>query len=240
MSEAIPVELKIPTNIETRTRIFKKDEEIPASPSKIYYVEQGAVKVIKPIKINDGDKKLVGNALLRVLGPKKTFELHPSHVTPSNVDDIMSPKVIAIESPTVVSWYYEKMLKGGLMSIRRQYYNDLKVESRVCAELSYILMIQDNKLKIVEYLKFLHRNYGSGSALISGNLRHVDIAAMLGLARVTVTRLLGDLKKEGFLTEDKAGRICPPSNDDFFENMQSYFTHPPTKAIIKKAPRQSL
>ena len=170
--------------LELRTRILIENETISARPNIIYYIKSGAVK------ITDQEDRLT-----QLVFENTTFE--------ATEKDIILP----IRTKTEIIWFNEEHLKV-LADLRNRLLHDARQQKKLALELNKVLSLFDTKDKILESLHWMYECSKESKSLdrfeegipdfnkVPLYITLEQIAKMIGTTRVTVSRLLKELKEE--------------------------------------------
>ena len=176
-------------SLGVRTRFLKTNESIIGNPRMVYNVSQGLLKITNNEEI-----------IFKLVTPYETVKLSDNQVMTAERDS------------TVVTWNYLDKLHE-LPRLRDQFLINLSQQQIKSEELIQILAISNSKEKIFRYLRFwcsykeseliqtafLSSNPNNLFIKVPFNITHSEIAANTGLTRVTVTRLIKELRNEGLL-----------------------------------------
>ncbi len=195
-----------------RDRIFKKDERIPARPELLYLVSKGAVRLIGTAAQNseiedlpiespeyDGD---TGEAFLGFVDSGQPFEIvaQSSFILQAyaHVDD------------TQVIWLYWQDLDNWPY-FRKEVYEALRYQHQ--RKLLWLSALGQRKTidRLIGFLTLLIEEYGNPyqqSYCLPYTLTHAQIGSAIGSTRVTVTRLMGKLRRQGLISIKDDRFIC--------------------------------
>ena len=174
-------------SLGVRTRFLKTNESIIGNPRMVYNVSQGLLKITNNEEI-----------IFKLVTPYETVKLSDNQVMTAERDS------------TVVTWNYLDKLHE-LPRLRDQFLINLSQQQIKSEELIQILAISNSKEKIFRYLRFWCsykipdsnkvscENSNNLFIKVPFNITHSEIAANTGLTRVTVTRLIKELRNEGLL-----------------------------------------
>lgn len=193
-----------------RDRTFNKDEQIPTRPQLIYLVNRGAVRLVGQNKDrveSDSDEldELEPEQLesfLGFVGAKKPFEI----VAQSS----FSVNAYAHVDRTHIVWLYWQDLDKW-PDFRQQLYEAFRYQHQ--RKLLWLSALGQRKTidRLMGFLALLLEEYGIEEGQICClpySLTHAQIGSAIGSTRVTVTRLMGKLRRQGiiFIREDNS--IC--------------------------------
>lgn len=173
-----------------RSNIFKKDQVIRTRPGLIYLVSAGVVRVV-------GDR----DNLLSIVSSGQPFET------------ISSSSAVAHINDTKVVWLYEEDLKKWpglehklLQAFRFGYQQQLAIANA--------FSLTDASQRLLEYLTVTILDLGiaqSQGLTLPFPLTHNQLASIIGTTRVTVTRVIQQLKKQQQIGVTKEGFFYLPS-----------------------------
>jgi CRP-like cAMP-binding protein len=187
---------------------YSSGQAIRMAPHEIWIVCRGVVQL--STLYPNGDEALLGLA-----GPSMPFGLpftlaHPYQATALSAVDLMRLTIAEVEqSPTLT--------KGILRHINRR----LRQTEAILALVGH-RRVRD---RLCHLLLLLQQEIGAPTATgtrLSVRLTHQHLANAIGTTRVTVTRLLGQLREEGWLNIDRDHHIVMPP-----------LTHSPNKLEAK-------
>lgn len=195
-----------------RDRLFDKDERIPTRPELLYLVSQGAVRLVgkpneKPIEVAaEFDEELIEEAFLGFIAAGQPFEI----VTKPS----FSLQAYAHVDCTRVIWLYWHDLENW-SRFRQEIHEAFRYQHQ--RKLLWLSALGQRKTidRLASFLKLLVEEYGSlegQSYCLPYTLTHAQIGSAIGSTRVTVTRLMGKLRRQGLISIDKDNCICIPDN----------------------------
>lgn len=203
-----------------RDRIFKKDERIPARPELLYLVSKGAVRLIGTATTQNSEIEEIptesseqdgdtGEAFLGFVDSGQPFEIvaQSSFVLQAyaHVDD------------TQVIWLYWKDLDNW-PHFRQEIYEALRYQHQ--RKLLWLSALGQRKTieRLISFLTLLIEEYGKPyeqSYCLPYILTHAQIGSAIGSTRVTVTRLMGKLRRQGLISIKDDRFICIPNTNPF-------------------------
>ncbi|MEM7756723.1 MAG: Crp/Fnr family transcriptional regulator [Cyanobacteria bacterium P01_G01_bin.67] len=198
--------------IHYRDRIFRKDEQIPARPQLIYLVNQGAVRLVSQIQNSSEQNSVIESAeldleqleesFLGFVGAEKPFEI----VTQSS----FSINAYAHVDQTHVAWLYWQDLDNW-PDFRQQLYEDFRYQHQ--RKLLWLSALGQRKTidRLTSFLTLLVEEYGIHQEChhcLPYSLTHAQIGSAIGSTRVTVTRLMGKLRRQGIISIQADNSIC--------------------------------
>ncbi|MGB2925528.1 MAG: Crp/Fnr family transcriptional regulator [Limnothrix sp.] len=174
-----------------RTRIFFREDKIPVRSGLLYFVNSGFVRLESSIQSsqNDTNHELV-NTVISFVGADQPIDVFST--------EYISFEAIAQTDRTEVFWAYwsdlehwPEMKLAVLESLQFQHQRQLILRS--------ILGQKRTVDQLFLYIEFLVKLYGEphpNGRKIPFMLTHDHLASVLGTTRVTVSRLIGQLKEE--------------------------------------------
>ncbi|MEM8604448.1 MAG: Crp/Fnr family transcriptional regulator [Cyanobacteria bacterium P01_H01_bin.121] len=177
-------------------QFFQSGQTIPLQPNKLWMVRHGVVilSTIYP----SGEEALLGLA-----GPSTSFGLpltlvHPYNAIALTSVDLASVSLADVERSPALS---HELLQSAHRRLQQ-------------AEMILSLMGQrrvEDRLR--QFLILLKQEVGQPTPQgirLGVRLTHQHLASALGTTRVTITRLLGQLRREGWLQMDRSRHIVLP------------------------------
>ena len=193
-----------------RDRVFRKDEQIPTRPQLIYLVDRGAVRLVGQTQDraeNDPEEseELEPEQLesfLGFVGAKKPFEI----VAQSS----FSINAFAHVDRTRVAWLYWQDLENW-PDFRLQLYEAFRYQHQ--RKLLWLSALGQRKTidRLIGFLTLLVDEYGFEQEqmyCLPYSLTHAQIGSAIGSTRVTVTRLMGKLRRQGIIVVKEDNSIC--------------------------------
>lgn len=195
-----------------RDRIFKKDERIPARPELLYLVNKGAVRLIgtaQNSEINDSlttesseDDEDTEEAFLGFINSGQPFEI----VAQSS----FVLQAYAHVDNTQVVWLYWQDLDNW-PHFQQEVYEALRYQHQ--RKLLWLSALGQRKTidRLMSFLTLLIEEYGTPheqSYCLPYILTHAQIGSAIGSTRVTVTRLMGKLRRQGLIKIKDDRFIC--------------------------------
>ena len=195
-----------------RDRIFAKDEQIPARPQLIYLVNKGAVRLVSHnqnsteetavLDPDESEQDLNEESFLGFVGAEKPFEI----VSQST----FSINAYAHVDQTQVAWLYWQDLEKW-PNFRQELYESFRYQHQ--RKLLWLSALGQRKTidRLTSFLTLLVEEYGveqEQDCCLPYNLTHAQIGSAIGSTRVTVTRLMGKLRREGIIKVQSDNSIC--------------------------------
>ena len=195
-----------------RDRIFRKDEQIPARPQLIYLVNQGVVRLVGKAQNNSDISSIVESvepdcdqfeeAFLGFVGAGRPFEIvaQPS----------FSLHAYAHVDRTHVVWLYWNDLKNW-PDFRQEVYEAFRYQHQ--RKLLWLSALGQRRTidRLTSFLSLLIEEYGDSDEqeyCLPYTLTHAQIGSAIGSTRVTVTRLMGKLRRQGLISIREDSSIC--------------------------------
>ncbi|MEO1670595.1 MAG: Crp/Fnr family transcriptional regulator [Cyanobacteria bacterium J06631_2] len=195
-----------------RDRIFAKDEQIPSRPQLIYLVNQGAVRLVSQtqnfpsesidIISDESELDFLEESFLGFVGVKKAFEI----IAESNFNITAYAHV----DQTQVAWLYWQDL-ANWPGFQQQLYEVFRYQHQ--RKLLWLSALGQRKTidRLTSFLTLLVEEYGveqDQDCCLPYTLTHAQIGSAIGSTRVTVTRLMGKLRREGVINVLSDNSIC--------------------------------
>lgn len=199
-----------------RDRIFNKDEQIPVRPQLIYLVNQGAVRLVsettnqsdnnsaKPLSESDSEfAEEIEKTFLGFIGAGKPFEIL------SHQD--FSFHAYAHVDYTQVAWLYWQDLENW-PNFRQEIYEAFRDQHQ--RKLLWLSALGQRRTidRLTSFLHLLIEEYGAQDedrqCCLPYTLTHAQIGSAIGSTRVTVTRLMGKLRRQGIISVKEDNSIC--------------------------------
>ncbi len=195
-----------------RDRIFRKDEQIPTRPQLIYLVNLGAVRLVSQnhnfpetnpvIDSEEFELDQLEESFLGFVGAERPFEI----VTQSS----FSINAYAHVDQTHVAWLYWQDLENW-PDFRQQLYEDFRYQHQ--RKLLWLSALGQRKTidRLTSFLTLLIEEYGipqEHNCCLPYALTHAQIGSAIGSTRVTVTRLMGKLRRQGIISIQGDNSIC--------------------------------
>lgn len=196
-----------------RDRIFNKDERIPTRPDLLYLVSQGAIRLVgipnqKPQQVTrELDEELIEEAFLGFIDAGQPFEI----VAQSS----FSLQAYAHVDDTRVIWLYWNDLENW-PDFRQVVYEAFRHQHQ--RKLLWLSALGQRKTidRLASFLTLLVEEYGNADRenyCLPYSLTHAQIGSAIGSTRVTVTRLMGKLRRQGLISLDRDNFICIPNTE---------------------------
>ena len=198
-----------------RERTFRKDERIPARSGLLYLVHQGAVRLVGACQTSTvGDDKLdetetsadfPEEAFLGFVDAGQPFEIV--------VQSSFSLEAYAHVDKTVIVWMYWHDLENW-PNFRQEVFEAFRYQHQ--RKLLWLSALGQRKTidRLISFLTLLIEEYGQPGkqgCYLPYLLTHAQIGSAIGSTRVTVTRLMGKLRKQGLILIQDDNLICMPN-----------------------------
>ncbi|MEM9245170.1 MAG: Crp/Fnr family transcriptional regulator [Cyanobacteria bacterium P01_F01_bin.153] len=197
-----------------RCRTFAKDEKIPTRPGLIYLVERGAVRLVgtssapsvaaDPADGEDGSESDVEleEAFLGFVGAGQPFEIV--------AQSPFSLQSYAHVDRTSVLWMYWNDLENW-PHFRREVLDAFRYQHQ--RKLLWLSTLGQRRTidRLLGYLTLLVEEFGQPcdqGYCLPWPLTHAQIGSAIGSTRVTVTRLMGKLRKRNLICQQGDNLIC--------------------------------
>ena len=198
-----------------RDRIFRKDEQIPTRPQLIYLVNQGAVRLVSEIQVDQDstdpefaelaasqDLEPLTEAFLGFVSAGKPFEI----VTQSS----FHVHAYAHVEYTQVAWFYWQDFENW-SGLRQEIYEAFRYQHQ--RKLLWLGALGQRKTidRLTSFLMLLIEEHGENQeqeCCLPHTLTHAQIGSAIGSTRVTVTRLMGKLRRQGIISVKPDNSIC--------------------------------
>lgn len=190
-----------------RDRVFNKDERIPTRPELIYLVGKGAIRLVgvpaKPTEVStELSDELVAEAFLGFVGAGQPFE------TVKQASFVI--QAYAHVERTQVIWLYWRDLENW-PHFRQQVYQAFRYQHQ--RKLLWLTALGQRKTidRLASFLTLLVEEYGRAEQrgyCLPYTLTHAQIGSAIGSTRVTVTRLMGKLRRQGLISLGEDNTIC--------------------------------
>lgn len=205
-NQATDIRQWIETCYQARSpQAFYRGEAIPLLEQQIWVVDKGMV--VLGTVYPDGTESIFG-----FVGPSGSFGLPLTVVAPYQAKALTSTQLMRFSlaevecSPALLT----ALLPGALQRLRQTEAMLMLVGQR---------QVED---RLRQFLLLLKQEVGqptSEGIRLNIRLTHQQIASILGTTRVTVTRILGELKRQGWLHTDRHHMILSPQTETFASNV---------------------
>ena len=192
--------------IHYRDRLFGRDEQIPTRPQLIYLVDRGAVRLVSRSEdrpeLSESEELQPEESFLGFVSAKKPFEI----VAQSS----FNIRAYAHVDQTKVVWLYWEDLKNW-PGFSQQLYEAFRYQHQ--RKLLWLSALGQRKTidRLTSFLTLLLEEHGiarEGNCCLPYSLTHAQIGSAIGSTRVTVTRLMGKLRRQGIISIKNDNSIC--------------------------------
>ncbi len=199
-----------------RDRLFSKDEPIPVRSGLLYLVNQGVVRLVgtNQSSIKDEDSEIIESAESNLDFPQDNFL---GFVKAGQPFEILSQlgfnvQVYAHWEHTQVIWLYWQDLDNWV-NFRQEVYEALRHQNQHRLLLLMALGQRKTIDRLLSFLKVIieeHGEFCEEGYYLPYLLTHAQIGSTIGSTRVTVTRLMGKLRRQGLILIRNDSLICLP------------------------------
>lgn len=194
-----------------RYRTFSKDERIPARPKLLYLVQRGAIRLVGTAQVSasiDTHSKsslpTVEEAFLGFVGAGQPFEIV--------AQSPFTLQAYAHIDQTSVVWMYWQDLDNW-PHFRREILDAFRYQHQ--RKLLWLSTLGQRRTidRLLGFLTLLIEEFGEpceGGYCLLFPLTHAQIGSAIGSTRVTVTRLMGKLRKDGLIHYQDDNLLCLP------------------------------
>lgn len=203
-----------------RDRAFKKDERIPTRSGLLYLVQKGAVRILgttlqEQCQPANRSQKITEKVFLGLIGSGQPFEIVTqfpfSLEAHAHIDDT---SVIWLYWDELDNWPHFR--REVLEAFRYQHQRKLLWFCTLGQKRTIDRLIGFLKLTIQEYGAPTDRGY-----CLPYPLTHAQIGSAIGATRVTVTRLMGKLRKQGLIEIEEENLICWRKVSDLSQSFEN-------------------
>lgn len=198
-----------------RDRIFRKDEQIPARPQLIYLVNQGAVRLLSQTQNFPREHLLAKTKELNSENPEEIESAFLGFVAAGQPFEIVSQSLFSLEAYahvdyTQVAWLYWQDLDNW-PDFRQVIYEHFRDQHQ--RKLLWLSALGQRRTidRLTSFLMLLVEEYGhekEENYCLPYTLTHAQIGSAIGSTRVTVTRLMGKLRRQGIVLVKDDNTIC--------------------------------
>ncbi|MBW4514460.1 MAG: Crp/Fnr family transcriptional regulator [Timaviella obliquedivisa GSE-PSE-MK23-08B] len=194
-----------------RYRTFRKDEKIPARTGLLYLVHQGFVRLVGEAQVSSSgsaprrSRLNSEEAFLGFIGSTQPFEVIAQY--PFNIQSF------AHVDNTAVIWLYWEDLENR-SEIREEVMAAFRYQHQ--RKLLWLSTLGQRRTsdRLLGFLTLLIEESGQpceGGYYLPFTLTHAQIGSAIGSTRVTVTRLIGKLRRQGLVRTYGENLISLPS-----------------------------
>ncbi|MDJ0536402.1 MAG: Crp/Fnr family transcriptional regulator [Xenococcaceae cyanobacterium MO_207.B15] len=204
--------------IHYRDRIFRKDELIPARPGLLYLVNKGVIrlagKTTQLNSVNENASDIIDSPESNEDFPEETFlgfvpAGQPFEIVAQSCYDLQAYSHL---DGTHVIWLYWHDLDNW-PHFRKEVYEALRYQHQ--RKLLWLSALGQRRTidRLMSFINLLIEEYGEPyeqGYCLPYILTHAQIGSSIGSTRVTVTRLMGKLRRQGLITIRDDNSICVP------------------------------
>jgi CRP-like cAMP-binding protein len=201
-----------------RDRIFRKDEQIPARPQLLYLVNQGAVRLIGKVP-DDKSYDFQVESTESPLDSDRAEESFLGFIRSGQPFEIVSQSSFSLHAyahvdHTHVIWLYWSDLENW-PHFRQEIYEAFRYQHQ--RKLLWLSALGQRRTidRLTSFLTLLIEEYGDDyeqNYCLPYTLTHAQIGSAIGSTRVTVTRLMGKLRRQGVISIQEDNSICLINN----------------------------
>ena len=198
-----------------RDRTFRKDERIPARSGLLYLVNQGAIRLMgisQSSIINDDEPDEIESS------PDFSEEAFLGFVDAGQPFEIVAQSSFNLQAyahvdRTIVIWMYWHDLDNW-PHFRKEVFEAFRYQHQ--RKLLWLSALGQRKTidRLISFLTLLIEEYGKPGEqgyYLPYLLTHAQIGSAIGSTRVTVTRLMGRLRRQGLISLHDDNLICMPN-----------------------------
>ena len=193
--------------VHYRDRVFRRDEQIPTRPQLIYLVNKGAVRLVsqseeRPETVPELEELQPEESFLGFVSARKPFEI----VAQSSFNICAYAHV----DQTQVIWLYWKDLENW-SGFSQQLYEAFRYQHQ--RKLLWLGALGQRRTidRLASFLTLLLEEHGVNqgeNCCLPYSLTHAQIGSAIGSTRVTVTRLMGKLRRQEIISVRDDNSIC--------------------------------
>ncbi len=198
-----------------RERTFRKDERIPARSGLLYLVHQGAVRLVGVSRTKTVSEDEPQEIETSVEFPEEAFLGFVDAGQPFEivVQSSFSLEAYAHIDRTAIVWMYWRDLENW-SHFRQEVFEAFRYQHQ--RKLLWLSALGQRKTidRLISFLTLLIEEYGKPAEqgyYLPYSLTHAQIGSAIGSTRVTVTRLMGKLRKQGLILIQEDNLICMPN-----------------------------
>lgn len=177
-----------------RARTFFREEKIPTRSGLLYFVDEGYVRLESTLVDTKGNASIeLVNTVVDFVGTGQAIDIFTS--------EQLSFEAIAQTDRTTIFWVYWSDLERW-DDLKATVLEHLQFQSQKQIRLRTILGQKRTVDQLRLYFGFLAEMYGQpqdGGLKIPFGITHDNLASVLGTTRVTISRLLNQLKEESHI-----------------------------------------
>lgn len=198
-----------------RDRIFRKDEQIPARPQLIYLVNQGAVRLVSQTQNYLSESLPATSSPLKPENSEESESAFLGFVAAGQPFEVVSQSLFNLQAYahvdyTQVAWLYWQDLDNW-PDFRQAIYENFREQHQ--RKLLWLSALGQRRTidRLTCFLMLLAEEYGQKdqeNQCLPYTLTHAQIGSAIGSTRVTVTRLMGKLRRQGIVSIQDDNTIC--------------------------------
>ena len=210
-----------------RDRLFSKDEPIPVRSGLLYLVNQGVVRLVgtNQSSIKDEDSQVDERPSKRIGEFGESAESNPDFPQDNFLGFVRAGQPFEIVyhldfnvqayahwEHTQVIWLYWQDLDNWV-HFRQEVYEALRHQNQYRLLLLTALGQRKTIDRLLSFLKIIieeHGEFCEEGYYLPYLLTHAQIGSTIGATRVTVTRLMGNLRRQGLILIRNDSLICLP------------------------------
>ena len=209
-----------------RSRVFNKDETIPVRQGLLYLVNEGVVRLTgssapsvfqEQDEINDSGE--IDSSSVNLTENEEISETFLGFVSCGQPFEVISDARFSLQAQahvenTEIIWLYWQDMDIW-PDLRRQVYDMLRYQH--LRKLLWVSALGQRKTidRLMSFFTLLIEEYGEPCEegyYLPYPLTHAQIGNSIGSTRVTVTRLVGELRRQGKLKVMADNSLCLPAN----------------------------
>lgn len=195
MSMSMTVSPLLPNQLAQRRYSFSRCSLLPLRSDALWVLETGVVRTLTVHE--EGNSVILG-----LWGPGDIVGRVLSQADPYQIECLTS-----VEATLLPSNRWDQATEAMILHIQRS------------EELREILHCRQTEALLIRLLAWLAKRFGrqiEQGQLIDLRLTHQDLADLVGLTRVTVTRVLNDLEQQGFIQRRRRQAIVFKDQPSFW------------------------
>lgn len=201
-----------------RERTFRKDDRIPARSGLLYLVNQGSVRLVGTSTTNiassQNEKDTIDTTENSSEVPEEAFLGFVDAGQPFEIvmQSSFNLQAYAHVDRTVIIWMYWHDLENW-PHFRQEVFEAFRYQHQ--RKLLWLSALGQRRTidRLISFLSLLVEEYGKPAPegyYLPYVLTHAQIGSAIGSTRVTVTRLIGKLRKQGLIVIKDDNLICLP------------------------------
>ena len=198
-----------------RERTFRKDDRIPTRSGLLYLVNQGAVRLVGTSQTSTISDEQPDNTEFPSELPEEAFLGFVDAGQPFEIviQSSFMLQAYAHVDKTVVVWMYWHDLENW-PHFRQEVFEAFRYQHQ--RKLLWLSALGQRKTidRLISFLTLLIEEYGKPGEkgyYLPYILTHAQIGSAIGSTRVTVTRLMGKLRRQGLIFIQDDNLICMPN-----------------------------